>query len=128
MVAKTGDAPARVRKPIALEYMVATVGEIDAAVYALLERDGAARPVAGKPGSYEILDIAAARSQTVLPKILDAFGREGWKLIAVNRAECWIFERPKSKRGRRHWQYLVASPADIDAVALRTLEIGRAHV
>lgn len=102
-----GDAP---------EYKVMTVAELDAEIYAALVKSGAAEPVAGKVGEYRILDRDAARSSQIMPTVLDRHGAKGWRLVAVNRMECLIFERGPKVR------YRVISPADLDRRALIALE------
>jgi hypothetical protein len=67
-------------------YKVVTVGELDRAIFEELARIGAARPEAG--GGYAITDTAAARSQSILPTVLDRHGKSGWLLCAVNKMEC----------------------------------------
>ena len=94
MVARTGDAPARVRKPIALEYMVATVGEIAAAVYALLEREGAA------PLDRVVLAVDAGdwgAGVRVLEEPVAA-GRHRLVVSALDASGAVIVERPVSVR------------------------------
>jgi hypothetical protein len=98
-------------------YKVVTVGELDRDIFAELTATGAARPDEG--GGFSITDIAAARSQVVLPKVLDRHGAGGWLLCAVNKMECYIFRAlPAGSRA----QYKVLTPADMDRLALKHLE------
>jgi hypothetical protein len=98
-------------------YKVVTVGELDRAIFDELQRAGAAKPAAD--GGYTITDMAAARSQTVLPKVLDRHGKSGWLLCAVNKMECYIFARlPAGERV----EYKVVTPGEMDRLSLQLLE------
>jgi hypothetical protein len=113
-------ARARVAPPAAMRdtaYKVVTVGELDRAIFDELQRTGAARPA--DDGGYTITDTAAARSQTVLPKVLDRHGKGGWLLCAVNKMECYIFRRlPDGERV----EYKVVTPGEMDRMSLQSLE------
>lgn len=99
------------------QYKVVTVGELDRDIFAELSRLGAARQ--NDDGEYTITDTHAARSQSILPKVLDRRGKDGWLLCAVNKMECYVFQSlPSGQRA----QYKVLSPADMDKLALRQLE------
>lgn len=99
------------------QYKVVTVAELDRDIFAELSRLGAARQNDG--GGYTITDTHAARSQSILPKVLDRLGKDGWLLCAVNKMECYIFQALPA--GRRA-EYKVLSPADMDKLALVRLE------
>jgi hypothetical protein len=97
--------------------MVVTVGELDRDIYAELVRMGAARR--NPDGEHVITNTAEARSQTILPKVLDRHGKAGWLLCAVNGMECYVFRAlPPGQRA----EYKVLSPADMDRLALQGLE------
>lgn len=102
---------------MASPYLVLTVRELDREIYEELARMGAARR---RPeGDYVITDTAAARSQNILPRVLDLRGKDGWLLCAVNRMECYIF---RALPGGKQAEYKVLTPADMDRLALQRLE------
>ncbi len=111
-----------VRKPAppmggAAQYMVVTVSELDRSIFDELTRIGAARP--GNDGGFTVTDIEAAKSQAILPKVLDRYGMSGWLLCAVNKMECYIFRALETDR---RVEYKVLTPADMDRAALQILE------
>ena len=107
-------APAAAQEP---GYKVVTVGELDRAIFDELQRTGAAKTAAD--GGYTITDTKAARSQTVLPKVLDRLGKAGWLLCAVNKMECYIFRcLPAGERV----EYKVVTPGEMDRMSLQSLE------
>lgn len=104
-----------------MEYMVLSVGDLDRQVFDLLCAQGAARPVEGKPQAFEISDVEKARSQNILPQVLDRYGGDGWRLCGVNKMECCIFSRPRRVQARKRYAYKVMTPADLDREALAWL-------
>lgn len=98
------------------EYLVKTVSEIDLLVHKHLVKVGAAEKSADDSGQYRILDREKARSTIVMPKVLNPLGKKGWKLTAVNKMECYVFEKQEPV------EYSVLTPADIDKMSMRLLQ------
>ena len=84
-----------------------------------LKKQKAARSNPEKPGSFVITDVEKAKSQNILPFILDRYGKAGWKLQAVNKMECFIFGRTSSNH---RFSYKVLTPADIDKMSVSLLQ------
>lgn len=99
-------------------YRVITVTELDQMVFRQLVRDGAAKASVGNAGSYVVTDREKALSGNILPKVLNTLGRDGWRLAAVNKMECYIFCRDRDSR----YEYKVLTPADLDRAGLKLLE------
>ncbi len=100
------------------DYLVVSVGELDELVNRQLVKDGAARKPKKGETSYVITDREKARSSIVMPRVLNPLGKEGWNLIAVNKMECYIFERGNPV------EYRVETPPDIDRLSIRHLQAG----
>ncbi len=109
----------RARPVIESNHLAVTVTELDRLVYDHLKGQGAARADAESPDSYVITDIEKAKSQVVMPAVLNRFGEEGWKLVAVNKMECFLF--CKAENGER-FEYKVLAPNDLDKLALGQLD------
>jgi len=75
------------------EYKVLTLKDIDTLIFTRLVSEKAAEIIPKEPGKFKILDVEKAKSQNVMPQVLDAFGKEGWSLSAVNKAQLYIFSR-----------------------------------
>ena len=101
------------------DFLIITVSELDRFVYEVLQSEGAAQPHPDDPGTYVISDQERARSQVVMPKVLARFGRQGWRLTAVNKMECYIFERTEN---RQPVEYKVLSTTDIDRLSMKVLQ------
>ena len=99
------------------KYGVLTVGEIDLLVHTTLVALGAAKVIDEATGRYEITDVAKANSTNILPMVLNPHGKKGWRLRAVNRMECFIFEVDEN----RPVEYMVSTPPDLDQLALKML-------
>lgn len=97
-------------------FFVKTVSELDQLVYEHLLNAGAAQKRAPGETGYRILDRERARSTLVMPQVLNPLGQEGWRLVAVNKMESYIFERGQPV------EYLVQTPADIDKRSIRMLQ------
>lgn len=54
-----------------------------------------------------------------MPLVLNKYGKAGWRLVAVNKMECFIFNRPLE---RRRLEYKVLTPADLDKRAIALLK------
>lgn len=100
----------------ALDYLVITVGELDELVNRQLVKDNAARKPNKGEQTYVITDKEKARSNLIMPKVLDPYGKEGWNLVAVNKMECYIFRQGAPV------EYRVETPPDIDRLAIRYLQ------
>ncbi|MCT4656494.1 MAG: DUF4177 domain-containing protein [Cohaesibacter sp.] len=101
------------------DYLVRTVTEIDQQIYTALQSMKAAKPDPKNPNSYIVTDVEKAKSQTIMPFILNEYGKEGWRLVAVNKMECFIFVRDLSKAPVA---YKVLTPADLDKAAIKILQ------
>ena len=100
------------------EYLVRTVSEMDREVYSALRKAKAARPDPDQPGGYIVTDIEKAKSQAIMPEVLNKYGRVGWRLLAVNKMECFIFGRPLV---REKLEYKVMTPTDMDKMSVTIL-------
>jgi len=100
-------------------YMVISVSELDQMVFDALLKQKAAKKDAGSSSGYIITDKEKARSQTVLPHILNPLGRKGWRLCAVNKMECYIFEKVMP---RVEVEYKVLTPPELDKMAMGILQ------
>ena len=101
-------------------HLVVSVAELDRAVFEELQALGAAKPSPDDEGSYIVTDTKVAHSREIMPRIFDSLGRQGWVLVAVNKMECFIFERSARKQVVR---YKVMTAADMDRAALKVLEM-----
>lgn len=96
------------------------MSELDKMIYAKLVELGAAKKSERGHNQYEITDTKAAQSGRILPKILNPLGKIGWSLTAINKMECYIFERTKP---RVAVEYRVLTPAQMDDIAITHLEL-----
>lgn len=101
-----------------MQYRVLTVGEIDRLVFERLTDEGAAKPSTDHPDRYVVTDREKARSSRIMPIVLNEFGQLGWRLVAVNKMECFIF----AVDGEVPVEYRVLTPPDLDQMALSQLE------
>ena len=102
-----------------IEFLVRTVTEIDKEIFFALKKQGAARKNPEKGAAYIVTDIEKAKSQNIMPVVLDKYGRAGWRLLAVNKMECFIFGRALA---RPRFEYKVLTPADIDKMSVQVLK------
>ena len=101
-------------------YRVVTVSELDQMIYARLVELGAAKRSSVGHNQYEITDVSVARSDNILPQALNQLGKIGWSLTAVNKMECFIFERRKK---RTPVEYKVMTTAALDEIAIENLQL-----
>ena len=101
------------------DYKVITVTELDQMVYKRLRIEGAAKPSKDEASGYVITNKEAALSQNIMPKVLNSLGKNGWRLTAVNKMECYIFTRDGNKSAV---EYKVMTPGDLDRMAMENLE------
>jgi len=101
------------------EYLVVSVTELDKMIYKALQKQSAAKPSKADPDQYVITNKEKAKSQNVLPLILNPMGKKGWRLAAVNKMECYIFKRDKFSKPL---EYLVCTPPELDHKGLQYLE------
>lgn len=103
-----------------ISYRVVTVSELDQMIYAKLVELGAAKRSSVGHNQYEITDTSVARSGNILPLVLNPLGKIGWALTAVNKMECYIFEREKI---RTPVEYKVMTTAELDEIAIENLQL-----
>ena len=94
-----------------IEYKVLTLQDIEADMYGMLGKDGVAKPVPGQPGKLRITNVTLARSENIMPRILNKYGKDGWKLTSINSSQLYIF----SRRGTDAVQYKVITLKALDA-------------
>jgi len=102
-----------------ISYMVITVSELDQMIYESLLKQKAAKKMEKGKTNYVITDKDKARSQVILPKVLNPLGKKGWRLCAVNKMECFIFEKILP---RTEVEYKVVVPPELDKIALSKLQ------
>jgi hypothetical protein len=108
-----------------MTYGVLTIGELDQLVYAALLKEGAAKPSPDDPGRYIVTNREAARSTRIMPLVLNPYGAKGWRLLAINNMECFIFAIDEASPV----EYLVRTPPELDRDAMTGLaEAGYAIV
>ena len=78
-------------KQSSYEYKVVPLAEIDQKVYSKLQDKGAAEKLEG--GKWKITDLEAAKSENIMKDVLDDYGKEGWRLSAINQSQLYIFVR-----------------------------------
>ena len=76
------------------QYKVLTIADIDKLIFSRLVAQKAAEAIPNQPGKYKILDVEKAKSQVIMPEILNALGKEGWILAGVNKSDLYIFKKP----------------------------------
>ena len=101
---------------VSFEYMIKSVSELDLMVQKYLVRVGAAEKPSAGSSQYKILDREKAKSTVVMPKVLNPLGKKGWRLVSVNKMECYIFEKHAPV------EYSVLTPAEIDKRSIRLLQ------
>ena len=99
-------------------HLAITVTELDRLVYDELVKIGAASVPENGSTEYVITDREKAKSQNILPKILNPLGKKGWELRAVNKMECYVFKRSEPV------EYKVLTPPDMDRIGMRLLQEG----
>lgn len=107
------------QQPRDASYMVITVSELDQMVYEALLKQKAAKKMSKGETTYVITDKEKARSQVILPEVLNPLGKKGWKLTAINKMECYIFEKVMP---RVEVEYKVITPPELDKMALSMLQ------
>jgi len=88
-------------------------------VYEALLKQKAAKKMEKGETNYVITDKEKARSQVVLPQILNPLGKKGWRLCAINKMECYIFEKTLP---RSEVEYKIITPPELDKIAMGILQ------
>lgn len=111
--------PAGKKMKVSTDFMVLTVSELDRLVFEALVKQGAAKKDPKQKSGYIITNKVKAQSTNILPRVLNPLGKKGWRLTAVNKMECYIFE--KVGKGVA-LEYLVATPPDLDKKGMKILQ------
>ena len=111
--------PAGKKEKVSANFMVLTVSELDRLVFEVLVKQGAAKKDPKEKSGYIITNKVKAQSSNILPRILNPLGIKGWRLSAVNKMECYIFE--KVGKGFA-FEYLVVTPPDLDKKGMKLLQ------
>lgn len=111
--------PAGKKEKVSANFMVLTVSELDLLVFEALVKQGAAKKDPKQKSGYIITNKIKAQSKNILPKVLNSFGKKGWRLTAVNKMECYIFEKVGNGGSL---EYLVATPPDLDKIGMKILQ------
>ncbi|MCK5727481.1 MAG: hypothetical protein KAH22_11745 [Thiotrichaceae bacterium] len=75
------------------EYKVLTLNDINHHRVNYLLKIKAAKAIKGTKNKFKVLNKEKAKPQNSMPIILNERGKEGWSLVAVNKAKLYIFAR-----------------------------------
>lgn len=74
-------------------YKVLALTDINKLIVKHLKTFNAVEELKDKPGEYKITDTEKAKSQFIMPRVLNDMGQQGWTLTGVNQASLYIFTK-----------------------------------